>query len=204
MKLSYGKTSGALIFVGAAQLTVAITVAEAFYPTYSVSQNYISDLGATCRATCQVVQPAAMIFNSSVFLLGVFGILGALSLWRGFRNRILSIFLALASFGAMGVGLFPETAGPIHHIFSLITFVFAGLSAIASYRTERAPLSYFSIMLGAMTLVSLILYISNVFLGLGPGGMERMIVYPALIWAMSFGAQLTAFSSSSTGNGKRL
>jgi hypothetical membrane protein len=200
-KLNYGKTSGALLFAGSAQFIIALTVAEALYPNYSVSQNYISDLGATCRATCQVVQPTATIFNSSVFLLGVLGILGAFSIWLGFRNRILSVFIGLASFGAMGVGLFPETAGPIHQVVSLITFVFAGLSAIASYRLQRIPLSYFSILLGAMTLVSLTLYVSNVFLGLGQGGMERMIVYPALIWAVGFSAYLVASSTGSNATG---
>ena len=186
------------MFAGSAQFFIALTVAEALYPAYSVSQNYISDLGATCRATCQVVQPTATIFNSSIFLLGVFGIFAALCMWRGFRNRILSIFIGLTSFGAMGVGFFPETAGPIHHIVSLITFVFAGLSAIASYKMQKAPLSYLSVLLGVMTLLSLTLYISNIFLGLGPGGMERMIVYPALIWTAGFGAYLFASSAPSS------
>jgi hypothetical membrane protein len=197
MKYNYGKISGALIFLGAAQFIIALVVAEALYPAYSVSQNYISDLGATCRAACQVVEPTATLFNSSVFLLGLLGIVGAYTLWRGLHFRILSIFIGLTSLGAMGVGLFPETAGPIHHIVSLITFVFAGLAAVASYRIEKAPLSYFSILLGAMTLASLGLYISDVFLGLGPGGMERMIVYPALIWTTGFGANLISSSTNS-------
>jgi hypothetical membrane protein len=85
----------------------------------------------------------------------------------------------------------------IHPIVSLITFVFAGLSAIVSYRLQKAPLSYFSILLGAMTLGALALYGSDVFLGLGPGGMERMIAYPALIWATGFAAHLIASAMNS-------
>jgi len=190
MKYAHGKLAGALILVASAQFIVALTVAEAFYSGYSVSQNYISDLGATCRETCLVLEPTATIFNSSVFLLGLLGILGAYSLWRGFRSRLLLILLVMVGLGAMGVGLFTETAGAIHHVASLVTFVFAGLSAIASYRLQKAPLSFFSILLGLMTLGALGLYFSDVFLGLGPGGMERMIVYPALIWATEFGASL--------------
>jgi hypothetical membrane protein len=102
----------------------------------------------------------------------------------------------MTGLGATGVGVFPETAGVIHQIVSLITFVFAGLSAIASYRLQRPPLSYFSILLGVMTLLALGLFVSNVFLGLGPGGMERMIVYPALIWAVGLGASLMASSTN--------
>ncbi len=37
---------------------------------------------------------------------------------------------------------------------------------------------------------SLILYIMHMYLGLGPGGMERMIVYPNLIWALAFSTEL--------------
>ena len=92
--------------------------------------------------------------------------------------------------GAIGVGLFPETAGVIHHVFSVIAFVFGGLSAIASYKVQKMPSSCFSVLLGVMTLGALAMYVSNIFLELGPGGMERMIVYPALIWSVGFGAYL--------------
>jgi hypothetical protein len=33
-------------------------------------------------------------------------------------------------------------------------------------------------------------YDSFFYLGLGPGGMERMIVYPALMWLAAFGGHL--------------
>jgi hypothetical protein len=38
------------------------------------------------------------------------------------------------------------------------------------------------------------LYISKNFLGLGNGGMERMIVYPVLTWGISFGGYLLGMS----------
>jgi len=144
-----------------------------------------------------VVQPSSIIFNSSVFLLGLLVIVGAYFVWREFNSRIFSVLIVMAGLGAMGVGLFPETAGVIHPIVSLITFVFAGLSAIVSCRLQKAPLSYFSILLGAMTLGALSLYGSDIFLGLGPGGMERMIVYPALIWATGSAAHLIASAMNS-------
>ncbi len=196
MKYSEGRVAGVLVFVASVEFLLALTVAEAFYPGYSISQNYISDLGATCRATCQVVQPTATIFNASVILLGLMVIVGSYFIRRVFRSLVLTAFLVLAGIGAVGVGVFPETAGFIHRIVSLITFIFAGLSAIATTKVVRAPLNVFSIVLGAMTLGALALYVSGVFLGLGPGGMERMIVYPALAWGTGFGAYLMAYSKS--------
>ncbi|UCE28501.1 MAG: hypothetical protein JSV85_04255, partial [Candidatus Bathyarchaeota archaeon] len=67
---------------------------------------------------------------------------------------------------------------------------FAGISAIASYRLEKPPLSYLSTILGIMSLVALVLLGSGIDLGLGMGGMERMIAYPLLLWAMSFSGHL--------------
>jgi len=189
-KYSDGKIAGTLLFVGSAQFIIALILAEAFYPGYSVAQNFISDLGATCRATCLVVQPTSIIFNSSVTLLGLLAIIASYFIKREFRWRTLTFLVIMSGVGITGVGVFPETAGVVHHIVSLIAFLFAGLSAIASYKLQKAPSSYFSVLLGVMTLVALTLYVSNVFLGLGQGGMERMIVYPALIWTVGFGAYL--------------
>jgi hypothetical membrane protein len=196
MRYSDSNVAGAFIFVGSAQFIIALIVAEAFYPGYSVAQNYISDLGATCRAACQIVQPTSMIFNSSVTLLGLLAIVASYFVQRGFRSRVFTFLVVMTGLGATGIGVFPETAGVIHLIVSLITFVFAGLSAILSCRVQKAPLAYFSVVLGVMTLVALGLSVSNAFLGLGPGGMERMIVYPVLIWAVGFSASLMASSTN--------
>ena len=87
-----------------------------------------------------------------------------------------------------------------------MAFGFGGLSAIASFKVSKSPLSAISVILGAMTLGALALFAgglvtagaltsseppaSEFFLGIGPGGMERMIAYPALMWLAAFGAHL--------------
>jgi hypothetical membrane protein len=184
------KAAGALFFVGALQFIIGMNVAEQLYPGYSVSMNYISDLGATCLATCTIVQPTSTIFNSSVMLLGLTIIVGGFLIYRAYPMKILLGLLLLTGIGALGVGLFPETTGILHHIVSLIAFLFGGLSAILAYRIEKSPMNYFSVILGAVTLISLGLYISGIFLGLGPGGMERMIVYPVVLWGIGLGGHL--------------
>ena len=73
---------------------------------------------------------------------------------------------------------------------SLITFLFAALSAILASRILRPPLSYLSVLLGVGSLLALGLYISNNDFDLGNGGMERMIVYPVLAWGIGFGGYL--------------
>lgn len=185
MKYDNGKVGGTLLFIGGAQFLLFLVIAEALYPDYSVSVNYISDLG---------VGPVSLIFNSSVFLLGIMVVAGAYFVQRALGYRLLFILMTLAGLGGMGVGLFPETVIIIHLIASLIAFLFGGLSAIVSCKLQKPPLSYLSILLGVLSLVALVLSCANVFLGLGKGGMERMIVYPVLLWMVGFGGYLIGYS----------
>jgi len=183
MKFAAGKVAGALFFVAASQFVIGLVVAEARYAGYSISANYISDLG---------VGPSAMIFNSSVFLMGLLILIGAYFFQRAFNFKLLTVLLVLTAIGAMGVGVFTENSGSVHHVVSLIAFLFGGLSSIASYRLVKQPLSVIAVILGLMALGALGLYGAQIYLGLGAGGMERMIVYPILMWGAGFGGYLLA------------
>jgi hypothetical membrane protein len=175
------KVAGTLILVGAVQFVVGMVVAEVLYDGYSAANNYISDLG---------VGPSALIFNSSVFLFGLTVVVASYYLWRIFKEKLVAILFLLAGIGAMGVGIFPESFELIHPIVSLIAFLFGGLSAIFAYKLEKFPLNYISVIMGLIALLALALFITQNFLGLGKGGMERMVAYPIVLWAISFGGYL--------------
>src|SRR3989442_9077611 len=190
MRLDARQWAGLLLFVGIAQFAViGLTVAESVYPNYSVSQNYISDLG---------VGPAALIFDPSIIVVGLAVLATAWFLLRAFRDRILSIVVALAGVGAIAVGVFTEDFGVIHSLVSLWTFVFIALSAILAMRVVRPPFQYISIILGVLSLIALGLYISKTYAGLGPGGMEPMIVWAVLVSGLGFGGYLVGLSSFPT------
>ena|SRR5579863_7019513 len=196
MTLSNASKAGVAIFLGAAQFSVALILAEIYYPGYSVSSNYVSDLGASCPGSsttgCLINQPTSVIFDSSIVLLGLLVLAGAYFLQRSFQDRPATAMVVLAGIGAMGVGLFPETTGAWHSIFSLVVFLFAGLAALVTARLQKGPMFYLSIILGLLTLAALVLYIGGEYLGLGPGGMERMVVYPVLVWSLGFGGHVMA------------
>ena len=198
MALSSASKAGIAIFVGAVQFSIGLILAEIYYPLYDVSTNYVSDLGATCPTlqTCVIKQPTSTIFNTSIIILGLLILVGAYFLQRAFRWKPATTMIALAGIGALGVGLFPETTGIWHSIFSLIVFLFAGLGALVTARFQRKPMFYFSIILGLFTLVALVLYMGSAYLGLGPGGMERMVVYPVLVWSIGFGGHLMAIDGT--------
>ena len=197
-----GKIAGVFFLVASAQFIFGIVVAEALYPGYSVANNYISDLG---------VGPSSLVFNSSAFLLGVLSLVGAYFLPRIVDFRSLTVLLVLMAIGAMGVGVF--TSGfstTIHGAVSLMAFGFGALSAIVSFKVLKMPLSAISVILGVMTLAALALFamglvttgsltsteppVSEFFLGIGPGGMERMIIYPTGIWLILFSGHLITLS----------
>ncbi|HIH43934.1 MAG TPA: DUF998 domain-containing protein [Candidatus Methanoperedenaceae archaeon] len=188
--MDWRRTAGILAFAGAVQLILGMLIAEFLYPGYSNSQNYISDLGATCRNTCVIYEPTATIFNTSVILLGIFMIVIAYALWREFGSIVFSVLVGLSGLGAAGVGLFPETYGWLHFVVSFMVFFFGGLSAVESYWFVKAPFSYFSVVLGLASLAALAVFGLDMNLGLGPGGMERMIAYPVLLWGVGFGSYL--------------
>ncbi len=182
--------AGTLLLFGATQFLIFLNIAQELYPGYSVSINAISDLGATCNSSgCVIVQPSSTIFNSSIFVLGL-TILVAAYFLRASGKRLFCIFLGLAGIGAMGVGLFTETTGNLHVVVSFITFVFGGLAAITSFQLVKSSLRYFAIIMGVITLAALALFASGVYLGLGFGGMERMIAFPALFWGLAFAGSL--------------
>jgi len=195
------RIAGILFLTASAQFILGLIVAEASYSGYSVADNYISDLG---------VGPSSIVFNSSAFLFGLLSLIGTYFLPRRTDFRNLTILLVLMAIGAMGVGIFTSAFPTIHGIVSLMAFGFGGLSAIASFKTSKLPLSAISVMLGTMTLGALALFAgglvttgsltsseppaSEFFLGIGPGGMERMIAYPALIWLTLFSGHLITLS----------
>jgi len=163
------------VLIGTSQFLLLMIVAEALYPGYSVNHNYISDLG---------VGKTAIIFNTSIMIMGIMVIMASILLNA---MRYYTPLLFLVGLGAFLVGAFPETTGLPHLLAALITFLFGGISAIVvSIRRN-----YFWTVLGILTLIALVLYIAKDYGSLGTGGMERMIVYPEIIWGISFGTYLT-------------
>ena len=172
-------------------------VSETLYPYYSVMSNYISDLGTHCPAAagaCFVPQ-YWWLFNSSEVVFGLLIALSGYYFFRAYSYRPASVMIGVTGVALIFVGLLNESFSPWHSIFSLITFVFAGLSAIVTFRFQKSPLSYISLALGVISLISLVLYVPDggafgTAIGIGPGGLERMIVYPVLLWSVGFGGHL--------------
>jgi hypothetical membrane protein len=190
MRLDRTALAGTLLYVGGIQWLLGILLAESWYPGYSSRIDYVSDLG---------VGPVALIYNVSVFLLGLCMFLGAPLMMKSFENRVHTALLAISGIGAMGVGVFPYSMQPWHSIFTLLAILFGALAAISSYQVQEAPISYVSVILGSLSLVSSVVFIpylglpvgsTETFLGMAKGSMERWAIYPILVWLIGHGSHI--------------
>jgi hypothetical membrane protein len=180
------RSPGLWLLVGGLEMLFMVHLAEFLYPGYSTSKNYISDLGIGPMSS-------RLIFTSAIILFGLMALATAALLRPRPGKSLIWMLLALSGVGAIGVGIFNEDYIPaVHAVFALMAFLFGNLAVIYSSKMVRPPLSYLFIILGLIGLSALILFVGDTYLGLGAGGMERMIFYPAMFWAIGFGACLLA------------
>ena len=177
------RSPGLWLLIGGIEILFLVHLAEFLYPGYSVSEDYISDLGIG-------PMPSSAIFTVAVVLFGLMALLAAVLLRKKNEKSFFWLFLALSGIGAIGVGVFNENYPYVHRPSAFLAFFFGNLAAVYSYKLVRPPLSFVFAFLGLIGLSALALYGAKVYLGLGIGGMERMILYPAMFWAIGFGAHL--------------
>ena len=190
------RVAGLLFIVAAVQYVLAIVVSEAVYPGYSVGQQWMSDLGDWSKAGNY-----AAIFNISAILYGLFIIAGAYYTQRVVKNRLFTFLLAMCGIGSVFSGVVAlNVSYLVHGFFGLFTFVFGAASAVMSYRFEKKPLSYVSVVLGAVAFSAIVFTALGQrgigsYLGLGLGSMELLIIYPLLLCLFGYGAYLIGDSS---------
>jgi hypothetical membrane protein len=190
------RVGATLIGFGVVQFSVAMAVVQYGYPRYSDTMNYISDLGNTATS------PWHLVFNVSIVLLGTLAFVGILLAWGGFPaggTRVVGlVLLLLASVGAIFVGLFPENVNPtVHDIASLTVFGPGGVALLVlaggmGARTTWHWLRGTSALLGIITLASLAYYVPTQANNTtwDPGFIERLIVFPILLWGFLAAVQL--------------
>lgn len=196
---------GFLIAVGAVQFAVANAVVQTRYAGYSLLTNYISDLGNTSTS------PLHIVFNISIIVLGMLAFIGILLAWGGFPRggpRVVGLFLLLiASIAAILIGLYPENVNStVHDTASLMVFLPAGLALVILSSAMRPTTMWFgyrafSLILGLVVLLSLAYYAPTQTFSTtwDPGLIERLIVYPILLWAVVVGIHLARLPRFSPG-----
>jgi hypothetical membrane protein len=185
-RLTHTEYAGALLFSGGTVLFLAMMVAEALYPGYSIADNYISDLG---------VGSTAPVFNTAIVIYGACIIAAAYLLRRDGMVPMPTpalFVLGLSGAGAACVGIFPETLGAPHVISAGVAFVGGAVAALVLSRSVSVPFRWFSALMGCIALAGLVLHLSHTYIGIGPGGTERLVAYPLMLWSAGLGGYLMA------------
>ena len=199
----------------AAQVVVQVAWdAHAGNPTYSLTQNYISDYGAVhCGELAGrfVCSPLYYVFDGSIVVMGLLLILGVLLMPTAFparsSRRVGLGLLVLAGIGSIGVGLSPEDVNiTVHTLSALLAFVAANLAllvlALVMFRDTRWDgYRAYTFLSGVVGLLALGLFAAQAYHwggfwhDWGVGGMERLIVAPVLLWAILVSVHLLRLPS---------
>jgi hypothetical membrane protein len=197
--------AGSFLLAGGVVFFLFNTVAEGLYPNYSVASNSLSELGYIGANT-------SLLWNGQLFLAGVLLFLGMYVLFyrsqfrQGVgRANLTGVLFLILPVGAIIVSLFQGNSAlsVLHDIGAFMAFIFAGISALYAYRLTGVPFRYFSLVLGVVTLIMIPVYISSPHNVPGSisGMIERLIVYPYFLWAISFGSYLVSSQGArSAGN----
>jgi hypothetical membrane protein len=187
--------AGTFFLVHAAQFMTVIMLAAAMVPGYDFRAAAISDLG--------VFPETALLFNTSLVLVGLLNLLGGYLFYRTHGKRWLMAIFALAGVGAIGAGVFPLDTGGLHGLFALLAFLFFNVQALGTATRLDGVMRLFAALAGGVGLVFVVLMAlgdagnAAAFGSIGHGGTERMIVSPVMLWLVAFGGYLLAKSEGS-------
>ena len=180
---------------------VMLIVALTWKVPYSILQNPISDLGNTACGTYSgryVCSPLHSLMNVSFCILGLTMILGSGLIYREFNksrgSRVGFSLMALAGFGTLLVGIFPEnTVGVLHFIGALLAILIGniGVVILGIFLDIPKPLRIYTLFSGIFALIALVFFTTQHYLGLGEGGMERLASNPQTMWLIVFGTYIT-------------
>ena len=200
------RRAAGLLVAGSVQFVVAMVVTQIGYgSSYSLSANLISDLGVTGCGTIDgtgryACSPWWFVFDTSLALLGVVVFVALYSLRRSFPPgpgaRAGLALVALNGLGVLVAALTPENVNyAVHSAFAILAFVSAGVGlvvlAVAMVPRDRwFPIFPYTFLSGIVVLASTIVFLGGSDNGIGPGGVERVIVAPVLLWFVIIGLYL--------------
>jgi len=121
------------------------------------------------------------LFGLGLLVAGVFEFLVGVS--------YIPFYLGASTAGAVGA------AYDLHVASSFAAFILAIILMIFTYRFTRGPFRYFSLALGLVALAAFGISLGGFsgfgnYLGLGVGGIERVLIYSFEAWGIGFGAYL--------------
>jgi hypothetical membrane protein len=207
------KISGWALVIGPIQFAVATLVEGALIPGYGLISHWISDLGAPPNNAPHFAPGTSLwwVFSVSLTLMAILIFIGLVGLrpllWDRRTGQLTVVLVAIVALGSIGVAAWNEVDYlTLHSISALIAFglgwvamVVFGVYVWSDPRWGRTW-SILSVVGGLVSAVALVLYVIPTFAGRAnvpswiaavyPGGSERAIVLPLVIWIVAMGVQM--------------
>jgi hypothetical membrane protein len=123
-------------------------------------------------------------------VVGALDVAAGYVFYRWHRRRWLFALFALAGVGTAAVGVFPSSTGAAHAAAALVAFVGFNLQTAGSATRVAGPLRPLGLGAGALGLVALAWFVGGggspaAYGALGYGGVERLVVYPGVLWTVA-------------------
>jgi hypothetical membrane protein len=178
---------------------VEIIVSHGWPVPYNFSADAISDLGNSACGLYSgryVCSPYFTWMNVSFVVLGATMIAGSTLIYQEFAksklNKAAFTCMALAGFGTILVGIFPEnTINLLHSAGALLPFLLGNTALIIFGFSLGLQVKTYTITSGVIALAALVLFTTHIYLGLGLGGMERLVAHPQTVWLIAFGVYMS-------------
>jgi hypothetical membrane protein len=201
---------GSVFWIAGLEWFVAQGVAQAAWTTpYSLSSNFISDLGAVnCRSDPglgYVCSPLHVLMNYSFMLVGICMVAGVVLLvhhWPRNKATMLGLLLlVLFGVGKVIVGLAPEDQRLFLHAIGSLGILFGNVGclvfAAGLWRTAR-PLALIFLCVGAVGVVGFIFLLFPPLTTIR-GALERLADWPLPLWLAVLGIRFLLAPSRSPG-----
>jgi hypothetical membrane protein len=168
-KMTFKEISGLMGMLAPIVAWSSIILAVLVSPWFSFTENYLSDLGGSPESDrlWDTHGTASLIFNFGLLSAGIFGIMFSAGIRKSrmFRTSFGNFGTAimfLVSGALVGIGLFSETTGIIHTLFSVAFFALVGAAllflGIDQIRSRDGPRRWFTIGLFLFGLISVPLF----------------------------------------------
>jgi hypothetical membrane protein len=172
---------------------------------YSLTANYISDLGNTACGPFSldgyhaiVCSPLHDVMNAMFVVAGLLTLAGAALTWRAWPRRRLTtvglVLLCLAGAGEVLVGFRPENVDIGLHELGAVFGIFGAnvgvlLLGAGAWRARRW-VAILSLAVGAVGVAGFLLFSAAPSFRFGIGLVERVAGYPVVVWMIVVGGFL--------------
>jgi hypothetical membrane protein len=212
---------GGALIIGPIEFAVATLVEGALIPGYGLITHRVSDLGAPPNTAPHFAPGTSLwwVFSASLILMSLLVFVGVAGLkpllWERRLGKVVLVLIGIVALGAIGVAVWNEVdALELHSISALTAFGIGWLAMVLfglDVRNDprwRPGWSLLSILGGIVSLAALVLYVVPTFVGranvpawvasIYPGGSERAILVPLIVWLIALGVHLLRLAWKTT------